>query len=72
MKMKPLFPPEPDNDISPSQENREMWPKDMLLRKHGYTIHSRSEKGEAVWKKGGKTYTETVALARLRNVEAEL
>lgn len=43
-------------------ETRNRYPKDNLLRRRGFTIHKRPEKGEPLWTRDGKTYTQSEAL----------
>lgn len=44
--------PEPEKfeDLHTMAETRNLHPEDQELRKHGYRIHARPRKGEAVWK----------------------
>jgi hypothetical protein len=47
------------------KENRNLYPIDQLLRKHGFRIHSRQLGKMAVWKRGEDFYTEAEALATI-------
>jgi hypothetical protein len=39
---------------------------DALLRSFGYKIHSRPDRGEPVWEKGGRVVPQSQALAAVR------
>lgn len=41
-------------------------PTDMLLRKHGYRVHHRPDKGEPIWFKNGIQFKESEALIRIQ------
>jgi hypothetical protein len=42
---------------------------DALLRRYGFTIHSRRNGAEPVWSLGGELYAEAEALSRLDDDE---
>lgn len=50
-------------------ETRRMWPDDIRLRRAGFQIHARPNKGEALWRFGGVVLTESEALASLQTAE---
>lgn len=58
--------PKYDHDIDPewhpSQETRDLRPRDRLLREHGFTIAARPRAGPARWRRAGKLLTEAEAL----------
>ena len=41
-------------------------PADADLREHGFRIHSRPEKGEPVWERGGVLYPESKAVKEVK------
>lgn len=54
-----------DDDIPPghpSEEKRNLKPRDTLLRAHGFKIKGRPKSGGSVWTRAGDTYTEREAL----------
>lgn len=59
-----LFPKkaEPISDEHAFAETRDLHPTDILLRKHGFKIHSRPTNGVPVWSKGGFFLTQDEAV----------
>jgi hypothetical protein len=53
---------EPIDDTRTFQSKENHFPADQLLRKHGFTIHSRKNNEEAIWEKNHKQFTESGAL----------
>ncbi len=45
------------------QERRNLHPRDLLLRWHGFRVHSRPRGKPAIWERGGNFYTEADAVA---------
>ena len=58
-------------DEHPSQDATCRFPIDVLLRKHGFIIVNRPQKGETIWEREGKRYTQAQALRRVPKVERE-
>ncbi len=50
-------------DVHPTQESRNFFPTDQLLRRNGYAIHERRRGREPLWKLGDKVYPQEEALA---------
>lgn len=52
----------------PSQSKSSFYPEDVYLRRHGYRIHSRPKKGEAVWiNREGELLVHSEAIRKCRN-----
>ena len=47
------------------QDRTDRFPRDQLLRKHGYKIHARPKDQEPTWEKNGKLYSQRKALRSL-------
>ncbi len=65
----PGYPKKCDDDVPPGHpfaETRNLYPRDILLRKHGYRIASRPRQGAATWSLAGVEYTEAQALSQVR------
>lgn len=58
-----------DTHTFQSRENH--FPRDQLLRKHGFRIYSRKQGEEAVWVKDNRQFTESGALRLLPERERE-
>ncbi len=51
-------------------ENRELSPRDIVLRRCGFRIHGRPNGSEPVWQLGHKLFTQTEALQYLEQEKA--
>lgn len=50
-----------DGENHPSEDGTNRFPLDALLRKAGFQIVSRPNKGPVIWKREGKEYTQREA-----------
>lgn len=48
--------------MHPSASREKRFPRDLLLREHGFRIHSRPQKGPVLWHQWGWVFTEEHAL----------
>lgn len=55
----------------PSEDTTSRFPMDQLLRRHGFTIHSRKNDTHPLWRRNGKIYTERKALSLIPKWERE-
>lgn len=53
----------------PTKDYSDRFPLDQLLRKHGFQILSRPNKGETMWEKQGKKFTQKKALYTISREE---
>ena len=54
-----------------SKETRNLYPQDIELRKYGFTIYSRPKDGEPIWKKGDRTYLQSVAIVAMERMKKD-
>lgn len=59
-----MSPMESSEMESPSADHTTRCYRDQMIRKCGYTIKSRPNRGEAVWERDGITYTQSAVLQR--------
>lgn len=52
-------------------ETVDRYPKDQLLRRYGFKIHSRPAKGPVLWKREANIFTEELALVIAERQEME-
>lgn len=59
----------PINELEhPSEDRSNRFPKDRLLRLHGYRIHSRPNKGEAIWKREEILFPYSEAVSKMETL----
>lgn len=59
------------NSASEWREKKDRFPADSILRRHGWTIAARPERGPTLWRLGEEVLPENVALQRVADEVAE-